>query len=63
MEKLKKVLPALALVSMLLGLWSLIVIRSGSAIFPTPWKVVIGTAELVSDGTLFDHVAASLLRV
>jgi len=63
MEKLKKVLPALALMAMLLGLWSLIVTRSGSAIFPTPWKVVTGTVELIRDGTLFDHIAASLLRV
>jgi NitT/TauT family transport system permease protein len=63
MEKLKKVLPALALIAMLLGLWSLIVTRSGSAIFPTPWKVVTGTVELIRDGTLFDHIAASLLRV
>ena len=63
MEKLKKILPPLALVSMLLGLWSLIVIRSRSAIFPTPWKVVTGAAELISDGTLFEHIAASLLRV
>jgi len=63
MEKLKKVLPALVLLSVLLGLWSLIVVRSESAIFPTPWKVVTGTAELISDGTMFGHIAASLLRV
>jgi NitT/TauT family transport system permease protein len=63
MERLKKVLPALALISTLLGVWSLVVTRSGSAIFPTPWKVVTGTAELIRDGTLFEHIAASLLRV
>jgi NitT/TauT family transport system permease protein len=62
-EKLKKVLPAVTLISILLGLWSLIVTRSGSAIFPTPWKVVTGTVELIRDGTLFDHITASLLRV
>ena len=63
MAKLKQVFPALALLSMLLGLWWLIVTRSGSAIFPTPWQVVTGTGELVRDGTLFEHIAASLLRV
>jgi len=62
-EKLKKVLPAVTLISILLGLWSLIVIRSGSAIFPTPWQVVTGTVELIRDGTLFEHITASLLRV
>jgi NitT/TauT family transport system permease protein len=63
MNKLKKVLPAITLISILLGIWSLIVTRSGSAIFPTPWKVVTGTVELIRDGTLFDHIGASLLRV
>src|SRR5207302_3000156 len=34
-----------------------------SAIFPTPWQVVRGTAELVSDGTLWNDIGASLMRV
>jgi NitT/TauT family transport system permease protein len=63
MNKLKKVLPAITLISILLGIWSLIVTRSGSAIFPMLWKVVTGTVELIHDGTLFDHIGASLLRV
>jgi NitT/TauT family transport system permease protein len=63
MEKLKKFLPAVVLIAALLALWSLIVTQSKSAIFPTPWQVVTGTAELISDGTLFDHIGASLLRV
>jgi len=63
MEKLKKVLLPVSLIATLLGVWSVIVTRSGSAIFPTPWKVVTGTAELISDGTMFDHIGASLLRV
>src|SRR4051812_24455364 len=63
MEKLKKVLPPVTLIATLLGVWSLIVGRGGNAIFPTPWKVVSGAAELLADGTLFDHIGASLLRV
>ncbi|HEY7374158.1 MAG TPA: ABC transporter permease [Polyangia bacterium] len=63
MERLKKVLLPVTLISLLLGLWSLIVTRSGSAIFPTPWQVVTGTVELIRDGTMFDHISASLLRV
>jgi NitT/TauT family transport system permease protein len=63
MDKLKKIILPVTLISILLALWSLIVIRSGSPIFPTPWKVVTGTVELISDGTLFDHISASLLRV
>jgi NitT/TauT family transport system permease protein len=63
MEKLKKVLPPIALIAILLGLWWTSVIRSGSAIFPTPWQVVTGTLELIGDGTLSDHIGASLMRV
>jgi NitT/TauT family transport system permease protein len=32
-------------------------------VFPTPWQVVTGTAELVRDGSLWEHIGASLLRV
>jgi NitT/TauT family transport system permease protein len=32
-------------------------------IFPTPLDVVTGTLELLKDGTLWRHIAASLLRV
>jgi NitT/TauT family transport system permease protein len=34
-----------------------------SVIFPTPWQVVSGTLELARDGTLWDHIGASLMRV
>ena len=34
-----------------------------SAIFPTPWQVVTGTLELAQDGTLWEHIGASLFRV
>ena len=43
--------------------WWLIVVRTESAIFPTPLQVAAGARELVEDGTLWDHIGASLFRV
>jgi NitT/TauT family transport system permease protein len=39
------------------------VAASGTIIIPSPWKVVLGIAELAQQGTLLEHVAASLFRV
>jgi NitT/TauT family transport system permease protein len=50
-------------VALLIALWWMIVARNDSPIFPTPGEVATGTWELVEDGTLFDHITASLLRV
>ena len=63
MEKLKKILPPFALITVLLVIWWYAVKRSESAIFPTPAQVVLGAAELVRDGTLWEHISSSLLRV
>ncbi|HYB98895.1 MAG TPA: ABC transporter permease [Candidatus Limnocylindrales bacterium] len=63
MNGLGKYLPSLAVLAMLLAVWWLTVTASGSVIFPTPWQVVTGTLELVADGTLFEHIGASLFRV
>jgi NitT/TauT family transport system permease protein len=49
--------------AILLAAWWAVVRFSGSVIFPTPWQVVTGTVELVRDGTLWNHIGASLLRV
>jgi len=48
---------------MLIAAWWITVVQSGSVIFPTPWQVVTGTYELVEQGTLLDHIGASLYRV
>jgi len=32
-------------------------------VFPTPWQVVAGTLELARDGSLWQHIGASLFRV
>ncbi len=51
------------LLALLVSVWWAAVVRSGSVIFPTPWQVVTGTVELINDGTLWDHIGASLMRV
>jgi len=56
-------LPATAVIAALLAAWWIIVVETESAIFPTPLQVVTGAWELVQDGTLFDHIGASLFRV
>jgi NitT/TauT family transport system permease protein len=59
----KRILPPLLLIVLLLAGWWAAVIKTESAIFPTPWQVVTGARELIEDGTLWEHIAASLLRV
>ena len=63
MEKLKKILPPLAVIIALIAVWWIAVIQTESMIFPTPLQVVTGTMELVDDGSLWDHIGASLFRV
>jgi NitT/TauT family transport system permease protein len=59
----RQVLPSVAVIASLVGVWWAVVAWTGSVIFPTPWQVVTGTVELIRDGTLWRHIAASLLRV
>jgi NitT/TauT family transport system permease protein len=59
----KRILPALAVIAVLVGLWWIVVVLTGSVVFPTPWQVVTGTIELIRDGTLWQHIGASLFRV
>jgi NitT/TauT family transport system permease protein len=63
MGRIKEMLPSLALICGLIAAWWGAVIATHSVIFPTPWAVVTGTAELLKDGTLWRHISASLLRV
>jgi NitT/TauT family transport system permease protein len=60
---LKRVLPSVTVIALLVGAWWLAVTLTHSAIFPTPWQVVTATVDLMRDGTLFGHIGASLLRV
>ena len=63
MKKIKQSLPSLFVMTLLLAVWWATVIVTESVIFPTPWQVVTGTSELLEDGTLWEHIGASLLRV
>jgi NitT/TauT family transport system permease protein len=63
MNRVQGALPSVAVLVLLVALWWTVVVGTGSAIFPTPWQVVTGTVELIRDGTLWEHIAASLLRV
>ena len=63
MQKLKKLLPSLTVMAVLIGAWWLVVVKTQSVIFPTPWQVVTGTGELMQNGVLWEHIAASLFRV
>ena len=58
-----RVVPPLLVIALLIALWWVIVAGKESAIFPTPGQVVTGAWELVQDGTLFEHIRASLFRV
>ena len=61
--KLGKVLPPLAVIGVVIAVWWAVVVKTESAIFPTPWAVVTGAWELAEDGTLWEHIRASLFRV
>src|SRR5712672_1151507 len=63
MARSKEMLPALALICVLIATWWGAVAATHSVIFPTPWGVVTGTFELLENGTLWRHISASLLRV
>jgi NitT/TauT family transport system permease protein len=63
MERIKQTLPAFAVIAALIATWWTTVAVSGSAIFPTPLQVTAGTLELLRDGTLWQHIGASLMRV
>ena len=61
--KLGAALPSVTLLSLLIALWWYVVVAADSLIFPTPGQVVTGTLELAADGTLWEHITASLFRV
>ena len=62
-RRLVPMLPPLLVIAALVAFWWWLVVKTESAIFPTPWQVVTGALELAQDGTLWEHIGASLLRV
>jgi NitT/TauT family transport system permease protein len=62
-KRLGKIWPSLIVLAMLVAIWWGAVVLTKSVIFPTPWQVLAGTLELARDGTLWEHIGASLFRV
>jgi NitT/TauT family transport system permease protein len=63
MKKVRESVPSLVVIVLLLAIWWVIVVRTESVIFPTPWQVVSGALGLVEDGSLWMHIGSSLFRV
>jgi NitT/TauT family transport system permease protein len=59
----QRVWPPLLVMAALIAVWWIVVVATESVIFPTPWQVVAGALELAQDGTLWEHIRASLMRV
>jgi len=62
-SKLARVVAPVLVIALLIAVWWLLVAGNASAIFPTPWQVVTGAWDLAQDGTLAEHIGASLFRV
>jgi len=62
-NKLTRIVPPLLVIALLIAVWWMVVTRSDNPIFPTPWQVVTGAWTLAEDGTLWEHIEASLVRV
>jgi NitT/TauT family transport system permease protein len=62
-SKLTRVVPPVLVIALLIAVWWIVVARNESPIFPTPWQVVTGAWDLAQDGTLWEHIRASLFRV
>lgn len=63
MDRLNRIWPPLAVLAAVVALWWIVVVQSGSLIFPTPLQVARGVLELIENGTLWEHIGASLARV
>ena len=63
MTRVQRWLPSLIVVAALVAVWWIAGVATQSRVFPTPWQVVTGTGELIADGSLWEHIGASLLRV
>ena len=62
-DRLKRVVPSLGVLATVVAVWWVVVTATQSAIFPTPWQVIAGACELAQDGSLWEHIGASLFRV
>lgn len=58
-----KIAAPMLVIALLIAVWWIIVARSATPIFPTPWQVAQGAWRLAQDGSLWGHIEASLFRV
>ena len=63
MIAIRRAWPSLLVLAAIVSAWWLVVVATKSAVFPTPWQVVTGVVELVRDGSIWEHIGASLFRV
>jgi len=63
MDRLNRIWPPLLVLAAIVLLWWAVIVHSGSLIFPSPQQVAAGALELARDGTLWQHIIASLVRV
>lgn len=63
MDRLNRIWPPLLVLAAIVALWWAAIVYSGSLIFPSPQQVASGALELARDGTLWQHIGASLVRV
>jgi len=62
-SKLFRIAAPVFVIALLIAVWWAVVDRSNNPIFPTPGQVATGAWELVQDGSLWEHISASLFRV
>jgi NitT/TauT family transport system permease protein len=62
-HNLKEIVLPSALAIVLIAVWWAVVVATRSAIFPTPLDVGTAMLDLARDGTLWQHIGASLFRV
>jgi NitT/TauT family transport system permease protein len=63
MRNWKRIISPIVVMLILGFVWDKAVVLSGSDIFPRPYQVFLGLAELVQRGLLLKYVIASLFRV
>jgi NitT/TauT family transport system permease protein len=62
-QRRARILAPAGVLALLLAVWWAAVVLAHSVILPTPGQVVMATWQLVRDGSLWDHIGSSLMRV
>jgi NitT/TauT family transport system permease protein len=59
----QQIAPSLLVLAAVIAVWWAVVEATQSPVFPTPLQVIAGAYELAQDGSLWEHIGASLFRV